>query len=125
VPVGGRERSARLPFELADFEPGSADGALPPAREALEALAGAVAAEGARLALSIGDLDGLTLTTGVARAALHLRAAALVDLPLIAAAAGAGGALWLDTAMATLDEVGDAVAAAVKAGGRVTLVHGL
>jgi N-acetylneuraminate synthase/N,N'-diacetyllegionaminate synthase len=58
-------------------------------------------------------------------AAVHLPAAVLLDLPLVAAAAADGQPVWLDTAMAELEEVADAVGAAVKEGGRVLLFHGL
>jgi len=121
-PVG--DRPARLPFELADFEAGADVPAAALSSEDMDALAAAARGHGVLLVLSVGDDDGLRLAVSVRPTAVHVPAAALVDLPFLATAAP-GRSLWLDTAMAGLDEVAEAVAAALKAGGRPSLLHGL
>jgi N-acetylneuraminate synthase/N,N'-diacetyllegionaminate synthase len=73
----------------------------------------------------VPDAEALARVRGLRVAAWHLPAAALLDLPLVEAAAAEGTPLWIDTAMAALDEVGETVAAALKGGARVVLLHGL
>ncbi|HYE94023.1 MAG TPA: N-acetylneuraminate synthase family protein [Terriglobales bacterium] len=121
APSGG---PARLPFELSDFGAGAAAPAAVSAAT-LAALAAETRAIGAGLVPSVSALAALDAVTAGPCAALYVDAAGLLDLALVAAAAGGVAPLWLDTAMATLDEVGDAVATAVKAGARPTLLHGV
>jgi sialic acid synthase SpsE len=75
--------------------------------------------------MSVADEEALARVSGVPLAVLHLPAAALLDLPLVSGAAASGVPLWLDTAMASIEEVAEAVAAALKVGARVLLLHGL
>ena len=126
VSLGGSPgRTARLPFELSDFDAGVAAHSPALQRADVEAVAAAAASRGVDLVLSIATADTMPLARGLRAAAWHLPAAALLDLPLVAAVAGEGVPLWIDTAMAALDEVAETVAAALKAGARVLLLHGL
>jgi sialic acid synthase SpsE len=119
------DHAATLPFEIADFDAGALAPGVSLTHAELAALAAGARSQGVGVVPSITDEDGLALVRGVPVAALHLPATALLDLPLVSAMAGSGVAVWLDTAMATLDEVADAVATALKAGARATLLHGL
>jgi N,N'-diacetyllegionaminate synthase len=123
--AGQATRAARLPFELADFAAGAPvpEGSL--SRPDVDALVAAARTQGAELVMSVADEEALARVRGVPPSVLHLPAAALLDLPLVSAAAGAGVPLWLDTAMASMEEVAEAVATALKVGGRVLLLHGL
>jgi sialic acid synthase SpsE len=118
-------RSAHLPFELADFEPGPDAPAAALTRTEVSALVEDARARAVEVVYSAGDVAALAVAQGSGGPALHLPASAILDLPLVAAAAEAGLPLWLDTAMTTLDEVGEAVATAVKHGARPLLLHGL
>jgi N-acetylneuraminate synthase/N,N'-diacetyllegionaminate synthase len=126
IPLASSNPSAAtLPFEIAEFDAGAGAPGVSLTRAELDVFTAGARRQGLDVVPSITDEDGLALVRGVPIAALHLPAAALLDLPLVAAGAGSGVPLWLDTAMATLDEVGDAVATALKAGARATLLHGL
>jgi N,N'-diacetyllegionaminate synthase len=126
LPFAGEERhAARLPFELADFEPGPAPTPARLSRADLDALVTNAEARGATLVLSVADPAALALARGSGAPALHLPASAVLDLALVAAAADTGVPLWIDTAMTALDEVAETVATAVKRGARVLLLHGL
>lgn len=126
LPLAGEgSRAARLPFELADFEPGPALAPAALTRADVEALLADARARGVEVVFSIGDDAALALARGSGAPALHLPASAILDLALVAAAADAGVPLWIDTAMTTLDEVAETVAIAVKRGARVLLLHGL
>jgi N,N'-diacetyllegionaminate synthase len=123
--AGQAAGAARLPFELADFAPGAPGPSSALSRPDVEALLAAARTQGVELVVSVADDEALTRVSGVPLTVLHLPAAALLDLPLVSGAAGAGVPLWLDTAMASIEEVAEAVAAALKVGGRVLLLHGL
>ena len=116
--------SARLPYELGDFA-GEAPAPTALGAEALQALA-AAAASRLTLVATVSDDGGLALALRARPAVLRVASAALVDLPFLTRLAGASdAAVWLDTAMATGDEVEEAVAALVRHRGRLTLLHGL
>jgi N,N'-diacetyllegionaminate synthase len=123
--AGDGAPAARLPFELADFEPGPPPSAVALARRDLETLVADARSRGIGVVCSIGDGAALALARGVDAPALHLPASAVLDLSLVAAAADAGVPLWIDTAMTALDEVAETVATAVTRGARVLLLHGL
>jgi N,N'-diacetyllegionaminate synthase len=123
--AGQAARAARLPFELADFAAGGSGPESTLSRSDVNTLLSAARMRGVELVMSVADEEALARVSGVPLAALHLPAAALLDLPLVSSAAGAGVPLWLDTAMASIEEVAEAVAAASKVGGRVLLLHGL
>jgi sialic acid synthase SpsE len=118
------DRSARLPFELADFDAGDDAPIGVVSSDDLGAVGGACRAHGLALVVSVSDADGLGMAADVRPPAIHVPAAALGDTPLIAAAAS-GQDVWLDTAMADLGEVAEAVSAVLKAGGRPSVLHGL
>jgi N,N'-diacetyllegionaminate synthase len=121
--AGQAARAGRLPFELADFAVAAPVPQSTLSRGDVDALLAAARAHGVELVMSVADEEALARVSGVP-AVLHLPAAALLDLPLLSRAAGAGVPLWLDTAMASLEEVAEAVAA-LKVRGRVVLLHGL
>ncbi len=123
--AGQAARAARLPFELADFAADAPVAESSLSRPDVDALVAAARAQGVELVMSVADEEALARVSGVPLAVLHLPAAALLDLPLVRGAAGAGVPLWLDTAMASIEEVAEAVAAALKVGGQVLLLHGL
>lgn len=125
VAAASARAAARLPFELSDFDAGAAARTAGLGRSAIEALATDIGRHGATLAVSIDDAAGLESLARLPLAAVHVAAPAVVDLALVAAAAATGLPVWLDTAMTTLDEVTEAVAAAVKGGARPTAFHGL
>ena len=125
VQLGGAgDRSAQLPFELADFETG-ADPVVPlVSGDDLATIAAACREHALALVVSVSDDEGLRVALDAQPMALHVPPAALGDLVFIATAA-TGRAVWLDTAMANVDEVAEAVAAVQKAGGQPSLLHGL
>jgi N,N'-diacetyllegionaminate synthase len=123
--AGQADRAARLPFELADFAVGVPVPESSLSRADVDALVAAARTQGVELVMSVADEETLARVSEVPLAVLHLPAAALLDLPLVSGAARAGVPLWLDTAMACIEEVAEAVAAALKGGGRVLLLHGL
>jgi len=125
VTMASTRAVARLPFELSDFDAGEVARTPALTREAIEALATGLARHGTTLVVSVDDAAGLASLARLPLAAVHVAAPAVVDLALVAAAAATGMPVWLDTAMTTLDEVTEAVAAAVKAGARPTVLHGL
>jgi sialic acid synthase SpsE len=122
--AGPADRAARLPFELADFDAGGDTPSGVVSLDDLGAVSDACRAHGLALVVSVSDEDGYRTATRVGPMAIHVPAAALGDLPFIAAVA-AGQDVWLDTAMADLGEVGEAVSAVLKAGGRPSMLHGL
>jgi sialic acid synthase SpsE len=117
-------RTARLPFELTDFDLGCDVSAAAMTRDDLDAVMATARAQGVDVVLSVDDESALELARSVRPAAIHVPAGAVVDLALLAAAAPATQ-VWLDTAMTSADEVAEAVAEVVKAGGRPMLLHGL
>lgn len=123
--AGQAAGAARLPFELADFPAGAPVAESSLSRPDVDALLAAARTQGVELVMSVTDEEALARVSGVPLAVLHLPAAALLDLRLVSGAAGAGVPLWLDTAMTSIEEVAEAVAAALKVGGRVLLLHGL
>src|SRR3954469_16717428 len=82
------DRAATLPFEMADFDAGASPPGVSLTRVDVDAIAAAAATQGVGLVVSIGDQAGLALVRGVRVAAVHLTAATLLDLPVIAAASG-------------------------------------
>src|SRR5438552_14010111 len=88
VSLGGSPgRPARLPFELADFDAGPAAHAPALERADVEALVSAAAARGVDIVLSVSTAEIAALARGLRAAAWHLPAAALLDLPMVAAVA--------------------------------------
>ena len=118
------DRAARLPFELADFDAGDVATAGVVSSDDLGRVAEACRAHGCALVVSVSDDDGLRAATRLAPMAIHVPAAALGDVPFIAALPS-GHDVWLDTAMADLGEVAEAVSAVLKAGSRPSVLHGL
>jgi sialic acid synthase SpsE len=123
--VGQAAGAARLPFELADFVAGGSVAESSLSRPDVDALVAAARTQGVELVMSVADEEALARVSGAPLATLHLPAEALLDLPLVRGAARAGVPLWLDTAMASIEEVAEALEAALKVGGRVLLLHGL
>ena len=121
---GEGDRAARLPFELADFDAGVDPTAGVIASGDLPAVAEACRRHGIALVVSVTDDAGVRLAASADPLALHVPAAALGDVGLIGAPAS-DRTVWLDTAMADLGEVAEAVDAVRKAGGRPLLLHGL
>ncbi len=126
APLGGAPaRAARLPFELSDFDGGASATVPPLTRAEVEALVAAASSRDVEIVLPIATAEHVALARGAGAAAWHLAASALLDLPFIAAVAGEGVPLWIDTAMAAIDEVADAVGTALKAGTRALLLQSL
>jgi N,N'-diacetyllegionaminate synthase len=123
--VTGTSSAARVPYELSDFGVGETPGRPAIAREDLQSLVAHGVARGVSVVLSVADDDGLSLVRGAGAAAIHLLPETVTDLPFLARAAAAETTLWLDTAMASLDEVAEALAELVKQRGRLVLLHGL
>ena len=123
--AGDETGPARLPFELTDFELGSAPPAVALTRVDVDALVEDARARGVEIVFSVADIVALATARGGSGPALHVPASAVLDLALVAAAAELGVPLWIDTAMTTLDEIAETVALAIKHGARVVLLHGL
>jgi sialic acid synthase SpsE len=123
--AGNETGPARLPFELSDFDPGSAPSAAALTRAEVDALAADARARGVEIVFSVADVIALAAARDGGGPALHVPASSVLDLALVAAAAEAGVPLWIDTAMTTLDEIAETVATAIKHGARVVLLHGL
>jgi sialic acid synthase SpsE len=116
---------ARLPYELADF--GEAWGAdAPLSAEAMQTLATVGAAHGLTVVPTVNDDHGLATALATQPSVLRLAADALTDLDFLGRVGTATTAsLWVDTAMADLHEVEEALVALMKHRGRLTLIHGL
>ena len=120
-----RARTARLPFELADFDAGPETSSVALTRTEIGAFVADARARGVEVVVTIGDTAALAVARESGAAVLHLPASATLDLSFVAAAAETGMPLWIDTAMTSLDEVAETMATAVKRGARVLLLHGL